>query len=196
MRKNFIFLTVILAIVFATGSVWAANVVIPNVFTPNTPAHADSVNENFSSLAVDIDEYSPAVKETSMSGFLPITDTVANLTTITVTPPRDGFIILTAQGSFEFDQLSAAGIQAYVYLTDVSGTTSTEGTAHGGFSNTGFAVDFLYFLTSIHASRVFAVTGGVSKTFYLTGRETVGSATCNTFVKAKLTALYVPNALP
>lgn len=34
----------------------AADVTIPNIFTPNTPAKADSVNENFSALELAVDD--------------------------------------------------------------------------------------------------------------------------------------------
>jgi len=36
--------------------VWAGSVDVPNVFSPDTPARADSVNENFSAIEVSVDD--------------------------------------------------------------------------------------------------------------------------------------------
>jgi len=50
-------LTFALLIVFSgTGYGTAGSLDIPNVFTPETPARADSVNENFSAVEVSVDD--------------------------------------------------------------------------------------------------------------------------------------------
>lgn len=196
MKKMFVLLILAIAFTMAPGSSWAANVVVPNVFTPETPARADSVNENFSSLAVDIDAFSPAVIQSATSSAVEITTTTRNITSLTTTPPRDGYMVVTAEGNIEFDQLVADNIQVYVYVTDVSGGQNASGFQRDGFSNAGFATDFSYIFSPLHITNIFPVTGGVSKTFYLTGRESSGAANCDSYVRGKLIALFVPNALP
>jgi len=47
---------IVVCALFVPSSGWAAEVTIPNLFTPNTPAKADSVNENFSAVELAVDD--------------------------------------------------------------------------------------------------------------------------------------------
>ena len=51
-------ITLVMLMVLGVGSSYciAGSVDVPNVFTPSTPARADSVNENFSALEIAVDD--------------------------------------------------------------------------------------------------------------------------------------------
>ncbi len=54
MKKLIVFIAA-MTLMLSGVTAWAGAVTIPNVFTPNTPAKADSVNENFSAVDVAVD---------------------------------------------------------------------------------------------------------------------------------------------
>jgi len=56
MKKSVMLFAVISCLTLTSSLVWAGNVTIPNVFTHDTPARADSVNENFPALGVEVDD--------------------------------------------------------------------------------------------------------------------------------------------
>lgn len=47
---------IVVCALLVPSSGWAGEVTIPNLFTPNTPAKADSVNENFSAVDLAVDD--------------------------------------------------------------------------------------------------------------------------------------------
>ncbi len=88
MKKLIVFVAT-LTLMLSGVTAWAGAVTIPNVFTPNTPAKADSVNENFSAIDVAVDNNAAMISSlqnahsgtrtgyfsVSAAGFNPLTTT-------------------------------------------------------------------------------------------------------------------------
>lgn len=60
--KNVVFILTICSVLLpGAASVWAGSLTVPNTFSPNTPARADSVNENFSAVALEVNDNSSRI---------------------------------------------------------------------------------------------------------------------------------------
>jgi len=167
-----------------------AAVTIPNTFSAGTTISASQMNANFTALGNAM----PAGKQSTPTSSIQITATAANVTSITVTPPVAGYIILTGSGTVEIDPLTPGAMQAKVYLSTTSGGTSTTDYAWFGYGDTTGVGSYVLHPFSI--TRIFPVTAGAN-TFYMTGNETLGDTTHITYVsQATLTAVFVPSLLP
>ena len=173
-----------------------AAVTIPfQTFTGGTAISASQVNANFAALANSM----PAAK-TVTGGFTSVTTvTTVDALSLTVTPPSDGFVIVTGSGNLGINIATAGGQERInVYLTTTSGGTS--GTHQFLISNPGVTGGQLWAPFSIQD--IFPVTGGTPSTFYLTAAKAAVTATYSTFVGSeandtRLTAVFVPGtALP
>lgn len=105
----------------------------------------------------------------------------ANVASITVTAPADGFVILTGSGVFVNSLASAA-----VYLTTTSqGVDFANATYSTVSGNVPFSI-----------TRVFPVTAG-EHTFYMTGRGNTGSSAngISMIDRASLTGIFVKTQL-
>lgn len=77
-------------ILFTAHTVRAGSVTIPNVFTPETPARADSVNENFSALDIAVDDNAAMI--TSLQSAYGATRTgYVSLSPLDFQPMQDGY---------------------------------------------------------------------------------------------------------
>jgi len=101
MKKIIVFIA-ILTLMLSGVTVWAGAVTIPNVFTPDTPAKADSVNENFSALAVEVNDHAnkismattrrlfiPAALPETNFGRVTMPNGIATRIDFSTTDPRD-----------------------------------------------------------------------------------------------------------
>ncbi|MBI5180311.1 MAG: hypothetical protein HZA05_02780 [Nitrospirae bacterium] len=185
----------LLTVVFLGITVIAyAAVTVPNSFSTGTTISSSQVNANFTALGNAM----PAVKTASFTNNPAFTSTTAtSVGSITVTPPVDGYIILTGDAEVGINQSVADNNYVYVYLATTS-TGTTNAAFFRGPSTTGPALPFHWTNLSITGS--FPVTGGIATTFYITAaRDGYGSN--NVYVCAnqgcRLTALFVPGtALP
>jgi hypothetical protein len=184
------------ALVFALSFVMfsassAESLTIPNTFTSGTTAIASEVNENFTAIANAM----PAVKTVTTTRTTEITVALVDIVSLTVTPPDDGFIILTGSSYVGVNQTVAANNYAFVYLTTISRGTSGTLTffrldTQGGSADASWA--------PLSLTGVFPVTGGVATTFFMTAeRDNFGANSVFVgFDHASLTAIFVPNQLP
>ena len=181
----------LLTVVFLGITVIAyAAVTVPNTFSSGTTISSGQVNANFTTLGNAM----PAVKNNASTASCSVFASAvsANVLSLAVTPPADGYIILSADGMVEIGQTVAADNWIYFYLTTVSGGTS----AHQVFHRTSTTAAMTWNANSLHITNVFPVTGGATTTFYLTAmRDPSGSNTIYTCYPG-LTAIFVPTLLP
>ena len=168
-----IFVVAMLAV--SMGQSYAA-VTVPKTFTAGTPAVAADVNSNFSALVAAM----PAVKT---STFTAVTVTTSNVmwgppvATLTVTPPSNGFVIVSATGSMNLFQ----------NVNGISSITVSVGPALAGYPASNDASQtFMIDSTGgpvqastvpFHVQEIYPVTGGVTSTFYLFANK--GTVTTN-----------------
>ena len=172
-----------------------AAVTVPNTFTSGTTISSSQVNANFTALGNAM----PAVKAVESTNYTTVTSTSGqNILSLTVTPPVNGYIILTGSGDVGIAQSVATNNYAYISLTTTSGAFSAANST-SMVLGTSSPIGLQWVPLSITA--VFPVTGGVATTFYLTAmRDATGSNTIyvgNYTTDTQLTALFVPGtALP
>ncbi len=185
------FIIGLVSLFFGITVIAYAAVTVPNSFSSGATISSGQVNANFTALGNAM----PAVKQSTPTSSLQLSGTIANVTSITVTPPVAGYIVLTGSGTVEIDPVTAGAMQARVHLSATSGGTSTTDYAWFGYGTTAGVGG--YVLHPFSVTRIFPVTAGAAQTFYMTGQETVGATTHTTFVsQATLTAVFVPSLLP
>jgi hypothetical protein len=180
---------VLLTIVALGASVFAyAAITIPYTFTAGTTAKSSEVNANFQALANAM----PAVKAvTNASTALSITPSYNDILTITVTPPADGYVFLTANGTMEVSGYPGVnGHFVIVGITETSATAPPAGNDSGLYLDPSVSGSYKF---PYGANAVFPVTGGVAKIFYLTG--TYGISGSTNALNNKLTAVFIPGAI-
>ncbi len=185
----------LLTIVFLGIAVIAyAAVTIPNTFSNGQPISSGQVNQNFATLGNAM----PAVKTASNAYTVPYTNTsVASVASITVTPPVNGYIILTGTTSIGIVQGVIANNYVNIYLATTPTGTDYYGYFRGPASNTLLDNHFV----PVSMTAVFPVAGGTPTTFYMNA-ERDNSGWNNIFIcysavdSCRLTALFVPTALP
>lgn len=157
-------------------------------FTPGSTISSGQVNDNFNRLYNSM----PAVKNNASPTSCPLFNSTvtADVLSLAVTPPVDGYIILSADGMVEIGQTVAADNWIYFYLTTVSGGES----AHGVFHRTSSTAAMTWDASSLHIINVFPVTGGATTTFYLTARRDMTGSNNIYTCSPGLTALFVPGA--
>jgi len=175
-----------------------AEVTIPHTFSPGTTISSGQVNANFTALKNQM----PAVKQSVGPIWITMPTTAAQLKSISVTPPGNGYVIVTTTGTVSVTHTS--GTLGYFCL-DLHGTadyvggcgpmsgsdTAVRSYLPSGFPSTGGGQDFGIPYSIV---KVFPVSGGASTTFYLNGRAT-GFDSAHLFHSA-MTVLFVPNVLP
>lgn len=186
------------AIIASSVGMSYAAVTIPNSFTAGTPAVADQVNANFTALGNAM----PAAKTVVFGGVEVTATTGTNITSLTVTPPSTGFIILSSDGSLGLNQSVAGYSRVNVFLTNISGQASTTDPHQIWLVDTTGGTAQPYNWAPFHVQGIFPVTGGVAQTFYLTATKFAVTSNYSAFVgttsaKVRLTALFIPGtALP
>jgi len=184
------FIIGLVSLFFGITVIAYAAVTVPNTFIAGAAISSGQVNTNFTALGNAM----PAVKQSTPVS-IQITATVVDVTSITVTPPVAGYIILTGSGNVEIDPVTPGSMQARVYLATTTGGTPITNFAWVGYGDTtGVGI---YVLHPFSLTRIFPVTAGTAQTFYMTGNETTGALGHNTHVSgATLTAVFVPSLLP
>jgi hypothetical protein len=96
---------ILVGIVISTSSVYAGDLTIPNVFNPGTPAHADSVNENFSAVEIDVDD-NAAIISSLQSAFSSTRTGYLSLTPLEFRPILPGYNWALGPGLYNADGAS------------------------------------------------------------------------------------------
>ncbi len=188
-KKKFSTLQVVALLTVAfLGVVTVSYAVTLNTFTAGSTISSSQVNQNFTNLNNAL----PAAKSATPVTLVSLTGTLANILSLTVTPPANGYIVVTAEGNAEVDGTTVAS-QDEIFLTNVSaGSDDINYRAYIGVSD---APTYTLFPFSI--TRVFTASAGVPQTFYMTGYESVGSTTHNSYVRnPRMMAIFIPALLP
>jgi hypothetical protein len=120
--------------------------------------------------------------------------TPEDLTTLTVTPPADGYILVMASGRVGVNQTVAADNLTYLSISIVSQQHDSQYMSSLIVDTGGGAANRVW--APLNITRVEAATQGTPVTFYLTAyRDGSGSNTLYAG-PARLTALFIPNLLP
>lgn len=192
------FIIGLVSLFFGITVIAYAAITLPNTFTSGTTISSSQVNANFLTLATAM----PAAKTVVFSGALVSATTGTNMTSLTVTPPSTGFIILSASGSLGLNQSVAGYSRVNVFLTTISGQASTVDPHQIWLVDTAGGTAQPFNWAPFHVQGIFPVTGGVATTFYLTAIKGAVTTDYSAFVgtasaQVRLTALFVPGtALP
>ena len=165
-----------------------AAVTVPNTFSNGQTISSGQVNENFTTLATAM----PAAAYVYNYNFGNITSSsVATVPiSMTVTPPRDGYIVVRGSGNFTISQSTAANNYIVAWL-DVSNSGSPDRTMRLNTSSSPHGIT-----QSIDVSGIFPVTGGVATTISLNAiRDATAANTASYGQKSSLEVLFVPNQL-
>lgn len=192
-------LVLVITALLAVAANTRADVTVPNTFTSGTTISSSQMNANFSTLATAM----PGVKTIAGSFLTSVTGSTTNsattITSISVTPPVSGNLIVIGSGTVFFNQTEPKYNFATFSLNTVSGVTRyPEYVTHSfGPSNVTTAPGVAQLpATSLHIVDVFPVAGGVTTTIYLNAkRDTTGVNTIQAEYP-RLTAIFVPNTLP
>lgn len=188
-----------LTLVIGIAAAVAANVTVPNTFTAGTTAKANEVNANFTTLETAM----PAVKQTPSNTWIAIPDgsvNAASMDSLTITPPADGFAIVTVTGALALQHnTSVAGYYCLDLDTtadNVSGCAPMSGSksAVRGFLPDNYPVSPSSLGIPYTIVESYPVTADTPVTFHLNGYQT-GFDSAWLFHQT-ITVLFVPNALP
>jgi hypothetical protein len=171
MKKLVLTLCIGLLTIFS-ASIVQANMTIPNTFTSGTPAHADSVNDNFTAIEIAM----PGIEfiDTPIHTAVGFPSAVAS--SIQVTAPTDGFLFVHAWGNGNCSTMS----ENFMLQLENETTGVITGTAVN-HRNTNHYQHF-------SISHVFVVGPGTDKINLLARCDTSGLIGVNT-----LTAIFLPN---
>jgi hypothetical protein len=188
-------------LIMGNASITWAEATVPNVFTQGTTISSSQVNENFSALKSQM----PAVKQVipELLTSYEMTSTPAALMSISVTPPGNGYVLLTATGTVGVThsvgelghfllQVSdvegeATGYKGQAALESYIPTGFPSTVAPSGAANLDFGIPY-------SIVKVFPVNAGGSYTFYLNGYASgLNTAALR---NPMMTAVFIPNALP
>ena len=135
-----------------------------------------------------------AIKQNFSAGNHIFTTGITNsILTITVTPPADGYILVTASG--EFWVLATGATTSYYGSASISNSSTWDVNVQAGVSVDKTA-NGNTFKVPLYLNRMEAVTKNIPVTFHLLGIRD-GSTDGQFYLsRPKLTALFVPNALP
>ena len=171
-----------------------AEVTVPNSFSNGQTISSGQVNENFSTLATAM----PAAAFIYNYSFGNITSSSVVTVPIstTITPPRDGYIIVRGSGNFTITQSTAANNFISVWVKSVSSSgTIFSVTRIMRLNTTGGSADEI--TEPIAVSGVFSVTGGVANTISIEAlRDATATNTASFGQNSSLEVLFVPNLLP
>lgn len=96
--KNASLKYVLLTVTVLALGVWAAAVTIPNTFSEGEVLSASKMNENFDVLA----SADSGVDFAALDSKFDVGTTITNLGSVTITPPSDGFVLISHQGEAVF----------------------------------------------------------------------------------------------
>jgi hypothetical protein len=183
-------------------AVYAAPVVIPNTFTANTAISSSAVNANFTALKTAVDDNDARISSiqyysANASNILTLTGSFSDLSSLNITPPRNGFLLVTGKVSVDWSNVNSCDSLVYadVYLgiaTTSGGTPSALSLTRNYFNasdtNSGCgAVESRQLATAV--TDIISVTQGVPVNIYLVGKG-VNSPEA---VQRGLIAIFFPN---
>ena len=181
----------LLTVVFLGIAVIAyAAVTVPNPdFIAGQPISSDQVDANFTALGNAM----PAVKANSTAAVcITVTTVSSDIQTLDVTPPVNGYIILSGTGYGAVRQTAVAYNYAWISLSTTVGGTSV--ISAFGIDTTG-ATRLSNALDSLYITNVFPVTGGTPYTFRITAYRDSTALNTVQICQAHLTAIFVPSLL-
>jgi len=119
--------------------------------------------------------------------------TTQDMNTLTVTPPADGYVWVSASGRLGINQTIAASNHGYVYLT-----TTSQGSNPGNY--VFFRLDGGSAISTwrpLHVSSdIISVTQGAPVTFYLTAYRDSSGSNSVFLGGGNMTAIFFPAAMP
>ena len=161
-----------------------------------------SINsDNISSNTVDISNIPvPAsVKQTPGDIWLTLPTSATGLQSLTVTPPANGYLLVTATGSVSFSYTTGSGrgficVDLSDTADDTGGCTPMAGSksAYRSFIPDGFPTTS-GFGSSYSLSELFSATEGTPVTFYISGYAT--GLDLAALFHSTITVMFVPNNL-
>ena len=170
-----------------------AAVTVPNTFSSGTTISSSQVNANFTALGNAM----PAAKTITGPFTWVTTTSPVDALSLTVTPPGNGFVIVSGSGTLGLNVTTAGYSRIDVYLTTTSGGTSATARQFLLTNNTTY-----FNWAPFNVQDIFPVTGGTPITFYLTAAKDAVTSNYAAYVGSssndtKLTAIFVPGtALP
>ena len=187
------------------GSVSAAELIVPFIYTDGDTLTANSLNSNFDEVetqvtdnANDIDAINnllSAVKQGSETGNA-ISSTsqspADDIASITIMPPANGFVLVIANGDVRFTQTSAAQNIVNLSISTVSAQFDSDHDVQMVLDTSADAANTLQVAWSIN--RLESATAGTSLTFYVTAFRDANPNTID--ASARLTAMFFPMSLP
>ncbi len=167
-------------------------------FTPGTTIKASDMNSNFQAIISGM----PAAKVGPPNDTLyTLSGTAQNLTSVTVTPPMDGILLLIASFQARLDggpdATGAADIQ--VCISDTSGLCGSGGGPGSGYESKSISLAAPAPTTSIYFPVTFITarqgSANTSVTYYLTAYEPAPAAGLCRINAASLWAIFLPALL-
>ena len=163
-------------------------------FTPGTTIKSSDVNSNFQAIVSGM----PAAKVGPPNDTLyTLSTTVQNLTSVTVTPPMDGVLLLIGSFQARLDGGPEASGAADIQLC----ITQTSGSC-GGYPDESKSISLaaptattsIYFPITFITAR--PCTANTPVTYYLTAYEPAPAAGLTRINASYLWAMFLPSALP
>jgi hypothetical protein len=174
-----------------------ADATIPNTFIPGTIISSSQMNDNFPAVAKQMPAVKQVLSGTWMS--IPIQASGSQLTSISFTPKRDGYVTTFATRSVAVDTIANTTAFTCIDLDVTSGYTGGctplggSGTAYrSSFPNTFPVSGDLQFPYTL--VKTIVVSSGVTYTYYLNGYAT--GMTVAYLFQPNIVAIYTPNLLP
>nr|MDJ0834454.1 hypothetical protein [Gammaproteobacteria bacterium] len=156
---------------------------------------SDTVYTDADALS-SVSPFLAAVDQGTNSGFVEISSTSSTSPTsvrsLTVTPPEDGFILVTVNGSVGVNQSATANNYQYISISTSTSSYDTNHDTFFAFDTTGDSPARSW--TPLYINRVQAVSAGVPVTFAITAyRDNSGSNLL--YCVGRLTAMFVANSM-
>ena len=160
--------------VMASSLGLAAAVTLPfPSFTAGTPAKASEVQGNFTTLAnavTALESAATGFDEQTVDTIVSLTTTTVDLATFTIVAPTNGFVIVTGNGAFQLNHVTAAQTFARVFLSTGSLVTDF---ANLTFMQVPAAAPTGTYGNAFSITRVFPVTAGTNS-FFMTANMAGG----------------------
>ncbi len=161
----------------------------PNTFAAGTTISASQVNQNFTALATAM----PAATAIYNYNTGNLAGTSIALIGLTLTPPTDGVVVVTGAAKYTITQSATGDDTVLAALEMTAGGSSVASPDVRLRVNTMGGVAQAALTSTLTASHVFTVTGGVATTFKLWAGKT-GSATAS-YAQPLMDVVFVPNRL-
>lgn len=194
-RFSLMHVVVLLAITFSCITAVAyGTVTVPNTFSSGTTISSSQMNQNFSAITSAFPATTSAYAYNS--GAIDIATGMGQsnlLRSVTITPPADGYVYVTASADFTIAQTTAGSNTIHTWVELAGWGSSPE--RRMVLNTTG--VSPITITNGMHLTGLFPVSGGTAATFNLVAiRDNSGVNTASYGQRALLVAVFIPNKLP